>query len=72
LATLENSPLKLFKSRVDEILSEKEHFEKIQQFERLKSAIENGNMPADLKELRKLLMGIDEGIFGFVPDPEKL
>jgi hypothetical protein len=72
LATLENSPLKLFKSRVDEILSEKEHVEKIQQFERLKSSIENGSMPADLKELRKLLMGIDEGIFGFVPDPEKL
>ena len=72
LATLENSPLKVFKARVDEILSEKEHASKIQQFEQIRDAIESGSMAADLNELRKLLLEIDEGIFGFVPDPEKL
>jgi hypothetical protein len=72
LATLENSPLKVFKARVDKILSEKEHAAKIQQFEQIREAIESGSMAADLNELRKLLLEIDEGIFGFVPDPEKL
>jgi hypothetical protein len=72
LATLENSPLKVFKARFDEILSEKEHASKLQQFEQIKGAIESGSMAADLNELRKLLLEIDEGIFGFVPDPEKL
>lgn len=71
LATLENSPLKAFKARVDEILSESKHLEKLQQFEELKSAIERGEISADLNELRKFLLEIDEGIFGFVPDPEK-
>ena len=72
LATLENSPLKVFKARVDEILSEKEHASKLQQFEELRRAIESGSIPADLNELRKFLLQIDDGIFGFVPDPEKL
>ncbi len=72
LITLENSPLKTFKSRIDEILAERQHVEKLQQFEELKNAIENGRMSADLNELRRLLIEIDEGIFGFVPDPEKL
>ena len=72
LDTLENSPLKVFKARFDEILSENEHASKLQQFSQIRGAIESGNMPADLNELRKLLLEIDEGIFGFVPDPEKL
>jgi hypothetical protein len=72
MATLENSPLRPFKARVDEILSEKEHVERLQQFEQLKNAIESGALSSDLNELRKLLMEIDEGIFGFVLDPEKL
>ena len=41
-------------------------------FEQLKNAIENGTISTDLNELRKSLMQIDEGIFGFVLDPEKL
>ena len=72
MTTLENSPLRPFKSRVDEILSERQHVERLQQFEQLKNAIENGTISTDLNELRKSLMEIDEGIFGFVTDPEKL
>ena len=72
MATLENSPLRPFKNRVDEILSERQHVERLQQFEQLKNAIENGTISPDLNELRKSLMQIDEGIFGFVMDPEKL
>ena len=72
LITLENSPLKTFKARVDEILTEKIHAGKLQRFEELKSAIESGRMSTDLSELRNYLIEIDEGIFGFVPDPEKL
>ena len=55
-----------------EILTEKIHAEKLQRFEELKSAIESGRMSTDLGELKNYLIEIDEGIFGFVPDPEKL
>jgi hypothetical protein len=72
LITLENSPLRTFKTRVDEILAERQHAEKLQQFEELKNAIESGRISSDLSELRRFLTEIDEGIFGFVPDPEKL
>jgi hypothetical protein len=72
LITLENSPLRTFKTRIDEILAEKQHAEKLQQFEELKNAIESERISSDLSELRILLTEIDEGIFGFVPDPEKL
>ena len=72
LITLENSPLKIFKSRIDEILAEREHATKLQHFEELRSAIESGRLSADLGQLRTLLVEIDEGIFGFVPDTEKL
>ncbi len=72
LITLENSPLRTFKTRIDEILAEKQHAEKLQQFEELKNAIESGRISSDLSELRRFLTEIDEGIFGFVPDPEKL
>jgi hypothetical protein len=72
LITLENSPLRTFKTRVDEILAERQHVEKLQQFEELKNAIESGRISSDLSELRRFLTEIDEGIFGFVPDPEKL
>ncbi len=72
LITLENSPLRTFKTRIDEILAERQHAEKLQQFEELKNAIESGRISSDLGELRRFLTEIDEGIFGFVPDPEKL
>ncbi len=72
LITLENSPLRTFKTRIDEILAEKQHAEKLQQFEELKNAIESERISSDLGELRRYLTEIDEGIFGFVPDPEKL
>jgi hypothetical protein len=72
LITLENSPLRTFKTRVDEILAERQHAEKLQQFEELKNAIESERISSDLGELRRYLTEIDEGIFGFVPDPEKL
>jgi hypothetical protein len=60
-----------FKMRVDQILQESENATKIQQFEKLRDGIENGSIPANLGELRNYLIEIDEGIFGFVPDPEK-
>jgi hypothetical protein len=72
LITLENSPLRTFKTRVDEILAERQHAEKLQQFAELKNAIESERISSDLSELRRFLTEIDEGIFGFVPDPEKL
>jgi hypothetical protein len=71
IATLENSPLRSFKTRFDEILSEDNHAGKIQQFINLRDNIEAKKIPADMYELRKLLLEIDGGIFGFVPDPEK-
>jgi len=71
IATLENSPLKPFKKRFDEILSENFHAGKIKQFIELRDAIEEEIIPADMYELRRMLLEIDEGIFGFVPDPEK-
>lgn len=71
IATLENSPLKAFKNRFDEILSESVHAGRIQQFLEVREAIESGKIPADLDELRKILLEIDEGIFGFVSDPDK-
>jgi len=71
IATLENSPLKSFKNRFDEILSESMHAGKIQQFIEVRNSIESGRISADLDELRKVLLEIDEGVFGFVPDPNK-
>jgi len=71
IATLENSPLKSFKNRFDEILSESMHAGKIQQFIEVRNSIESGKISADLDELRKVLLEIDEGVFGFVPDPNK-
>lgn len=71
MVSLENSPLKEFKTRFDQILAEDRHVQVLNQFEELKSAIENGSIPADLSQLRNYLIEIDEGVFGFVPDPEK-
>ena len=44
----------------------------MEMIEELKSAIESGRMSTNLGELKNYLIEIDEGIFGFVPDPEKL
>jgi hypothetical protein len=71
MRTLENSPLIHFKRRVDAILQESENAFKIKQFEELRDRIENGTFTASLSELRSYLSEIDEGIFGFVPDPNK-
>jgi hypothetical protein len=71
MRTLENSPLIDFKRRVDAILQESENAFKIKQFEELRDRIENGTFTASLTELRAYLVEIDEGIFGFVPDPNK-
>ena len=71
MRTLENSPLINFKRRVDAILQESENAFKIKQFEELRDRIENGTFTASLSELRGYLSEIDEGIFGFVPDPNK-
>lgn len=70
--TLENSPLIEFKRRFDQILNDRKHVDILSQFENLKSAIESGAIPADLAQLRNYLIEIDEGIFGFVSDPEQI
>lgn len=72
MRTLENSPLIDFKRRVDAILQESENASKLKQFVELRDRIENGEIEVSLSELRNYLIEIDEGIFGFVPDPEKL
>ena len=72
MISLENSPLLAFKRRFDEILTEEKHVVRLGQFEELKSLIESGAIPANLEQLRNYLIEIDEGIFGFVPDPEEL
>ena len=53
------------------LASKSENAFKIKQFEELRDRIENGTFTASLSELRGYLSEIDEGIFGFVPDPEK-
>lgn len=70
--TLENSPLIEFKRRFDQILSEDKHIAVLSQYEELRSAIENGDIEPNLSQLRNYLLSIDEGVFGFVPDPENL
>ena len=71
MITLENSPLIGFKRRFDEILAEDNHVRVLNEYEELKSAIQNEEIPADLSQLRNYLIEIDEGVFGFVPDPEQ-
>ena len=71
MRTLENSPLIGFKRRVDAILQDSDNAFKIKQFEELRDRSENGTFNASLIELRAYLLEIDEGIFGFVPDPDK-
>ena len=70
--TLENSPLIEFKRKFDQILSEDKHVQVLNQYEELRNAIESEEIPADLSQLRNYLIEIDEGVFGFVPDPEQL
>jgi hypothetical protein len=72
MRTLENSPLINFKRRVEAILQESENASKLEQFMALRNSIENGSIEASLSELRNYLIEIDGGIFGFVPDPEKI
>ena len=72
MISLENSPLIGFKRRFDQVLTEDKHVSRLEQFEELKSAIESGAIPASLEQLRIYLIEIDEGIFGFVSDPEEL
>jgi hypothetical protein len=72
MISLENSPLIGFKRRFDQVLTEDKHVSRLEQFEELKSAIESGSIPASLEQLRIYLIEIDEGIFGFVSDPEEL
>ena len=71
MRTLENSPLIDFKRRVDAILQESQNASKLKQFLELRDKIEKGEIEVSLSELRNYLIEIDEGIFGFVPDPEK-
>ena len=70
--TLENSPLIEFKRRFDQMLAEDKYAQVLNQYEELRSAIESEAIPADLSQLRNYLIDIDEGVFGFVPDPEQL
>jgi hypothetical protein len=72
LSSLENSPLLPFKQRLEEVMQENKHASIIAQFEDLKDAIQTGKISPTLLELRNYLLEIDEGVFGFVPDPENV
>lgn len=70
--SLNESPLLTFKKRFEEILTDQKHMAILNQFNELKKSIENGSISPDLQKLRIYLLEIDEGVFGFVPDPEQL
>ena len=70
--SLNESPLLTFKKRFEEILTDQKHVAILGQFDALKKSIENGSISPNLQQLRIYLLEIDEGVFGFVPDPEQL
>ena len=67
--TLEFSPLYDFKKRYDEALTLPEVAGIISQLNQLRELVLNEQIQPTIDNVRKLMLDIDEGIFGFVPDP---
>lgn len=67
--TLEESPLYEFKKRYDEVLTDPEIAGVINQLNQLRELLLSGEIQPTIDNVRTLMLQIDEGIFGFVPDP---
>ena len=66
IASLENSPLKAIKDRLDEILNTPEFTNKIQSLESYKEKINSGQEIPSLEEIRVIIRNIDEGLLNEV------
>lgn len=66
IASLENSPLKAIKDRLDEILNTPEFTKKIQSLESYKEKINSGQEIPSLEEIRVIIRNIDEGLLNEV------
>lgn len=71
MKTLEYSPLYAFKQKYEELLSQPEIAGKLNQLSGLRQAILDEEVEATLENIRSLILQIDEGLFGFVPNPEQ-
>lgn len=67
--TLEESPLSEFKKRYDEALTDPEIAGVINQLNQMRELVLRGEIQPTIDNVRTLMLQIDEGIFGFVPDP---
>ena len=66
IASLQNSPLKIVKDKLDEILSTPEFISKIEHLESYKQKISSGEEIPSLEEIRVIIRNVDEGILNEV------
>jgi ethanolamine utilization cobalamin adenosyltransferase len=71
MRSLEYSPLYTFKQRYEELLRQPEFAGTLKQLNQLREAILSEDVEPTLSNVRVLMLQIDEGIFGFVPNPEQ-
>ena len=71
MRSLEYSPLYTFKQRYEELLRQPEIAGTLNQLNKLREAILSEDVEPTLSNVRVLMLQIDEGIFGFVPNPEQ-
>jgi hypothetical protein len=71
MRSLEYSPLYAFKQRYEELLKQPEIVGTLNQLNQLREAILSEDVEPTLSNVRGLMLQIDEGIFGFVPNPEQ-
>ena len=70
MQTLENSPLYRFKQRYEELLQDTEIAKKLNQLNEIRKLIVDDKIETTIQNVKALILEVDEGIFGFVPDPE--
>jgi hypothetical protein len=71
MKSLEYSPMYAFKQRYEELLTQPEIAGTLNQLNQLREAILNEDVEPTLSNVRGLMLQIDEGIFGFVPNPDQ-
>ena len=71
MRSLEYSPLYTFKQRYEELLKEPQIAGTLNQLNQLREAILSEDVEPTLSNVRGLMLQIDEGIFGFVPNPDQ-
>jgi hypothetical protein len=71
MKSLEYSPIYAFKQRYEELLTQPEIAGTLNQLNQLREAILNEDVEPTLSNVRGLMLQIDEGIFGFVPNPDQ-